>query len=802
MLLPLKWLGKYVDINGINANELAKKITLSGIEVERVYPLSEATNCVVGHVLEKTKHPQADKLSVCMVDLGDEITQIVCGAQNVDKGQKVVVSKVGATLPGGIKIKKAKLRGVESNGMICSLKELGIENKFVPQEFQNGIAVLDKDAPIGIDAVNYLGFNDTILELSLTPNRSDCLSMLGLAYEVSAVLDKEVNKPDGENTAFSINPNFKVKIKSDDCILYYAKTVKKVKIKKSPEWLQSALISCGIRPINNVVDVTNYVMLELGQPLHAFDYNKLNSQEILVRNANCNETIVTLDNIKRELLPTDLVITDGIKPIAIAGVMGGQNTEIDENTREVVLESAVFKPLTVRKTYTRLGLRSESSIRYEKKVDPNRTLYALNRACQLLVELADGEIDDKLSMESNLDENKNSVHISLEKINKVLGIKLSKTDVAQVFRRLKFDYTVSKEIFVVTIPSRRPDITLAEDLIEEIIRIHGYHHLNKTLPQTETVGLLSERQQKIRQTRNILLASGLNEVITYSLTNPKNFNRFMHHESFNLSPVKLSMPISEERSIMRSGLIHSLLEVMSYNNARNNDNVMLFELGKRYYLNQGEPCENLLLAGVCSGVLEENKWQKKKEVVDFYYVKGIVEQVFEKMNLINHISFVQADKLVGTDFHPTRSAYILLNNKEIGIIGQIHPNNQKEYDIRETYVFEIILDELLDENFKENKFKVISKYPTVTRDIAIVVDKDITAERLSQAIVSKGKNILKTVQVFDVYYGENVDKDKKSIAFSLIFENVEKTLTDEEVNKSYDAIIKHLETSFNAILRK
>ncbi len=802
MLLPLKWLKSYVDISGISANDLAKKITLSGIEVERVYPMSKATNCVIGHVLEKTKHPQADKLSVCQVDLGSEVTQIVCGAQNVDKGQKVVVSKVGATLPGGVKIKKAKLRGEESNGMICSLKELGIENKFIPQEFQNGITVLDEKAPVGVDAIEYLGFNDTILELSLTPNRSDCLSMLGIAYEVSAIIDKDINKPYGEKIAYSINPNFKVKINSDDCPLYYAKTIKNVKIKRSPEWLQSALISCGIRPINNVVDVTNYVMLELGQPLHAFDFKKLNSDEIIVRNAFKNETIVTLDNIKRELLPTDLVITDGKKPIAIAGVMGGQNTEIDENTCDVVLESAVFNPLTVRKTYTRLGLRSESSIRFEKKVDPERTIYALNRACQLLVELVDAEIDDKLSVENNINDKINSIEIKLEKINRVLGITLSDEDVSLVFRKLKFDYKLSKGTFVVIIPSRRPDIMIAEDLIEEIIRIYGYDKLNKTLPQTNTVASLSENQLKIRKIKSVLLAQGLNEVMTYSLTNPKYFNRFSHHEVNSLLPVKLSMPISEERSFMRPGLIHSLVEVMSYNNARKNNNVFLFELGKRYYLNQGEPCENMVLAGACSGVIVENKWQKKKEVCDFYYVKAIIEQVFEKMSLDKQISFAQADKSVGADFHPSRSAYILYKNKEIGIIGQIHPNSQREYDINETYVFEIILDQVLDAKLEENKFKAISKYPTVTRDIAIVVDKDITVSTLSQAIASKGGRNLKSVQVFDVYNGKNVDKGKKSIAFSLMFENVERTLTDNDVNKIYDKVVKHLEDSFNAILRK
>ncbi|QVK18967.1 phenylalanine--tRNA ligase subunit beta [Mycoplasmatota bacterium] len=800
MLLSLKWLKNYVDISDISPEELAEKITLSGIEVEKVYTLSSATNCVVGEVLEKIKHPQADKLSVCSVNLGDQVTQIVCGAPNVDKGQKVIVSKVGATLPNGMKIKKAKLRGVESNGMICSLKELGIENKLVPQEYQNGIMVLDDAAVVGIDAINYLGFDDTILELGLTPNRSDCLSMLGIAYEVAAILDKEIKKPVGEKVPFSKDPHFKVKIDSQDCSLYYAKKIKNIQIKKSPKWLQSSLIACGVRPINNVVDVTNYVMLELGQPLHAFDFKKLNSNEILVRNAKNNESITTLDDIKRELMTSDLVITDGKRPIALGGVMGGQNTEIDNDTTDILLESAVFKPLTIRKTYTRLGLRSEASIRYEKQVDPNRTLYALNRACQLIVEIANGKIDDKLSVASNLVENERLIKITLDKINRVLGIDLSKNDVVDVLRRVKFDFVVLDGSFVVTVPTRRPDISIREDLIEEIIRIHGYHHLNKTLPKTDTFGALTDNQTMKRMIKHTLLASGLNEVMTYSLTNEKYISCF-NYLSKNIQPIKLAMPMSEERSMMRTGLIHSLVEVISYNHARNIDDMLIFELGKKYDYNQEKPQETYLLSGACTGVVSETKWQKQKEIVDFFYVKGILEKVFDKLNILNNISFIQETN-PGKEFHPMRSASILLKNDVIGIIGQIHPNTQKDYDINETYVFEINLEPIFETKTEEVKFSSISKYPTVTRDIAIVVNEEINVQVLLDAIRSKGKSILKSVEVFDVYQGEHVEEDKKSVAFSLLFENVEKTLTDEEVNAAYNRIVKHLEGSFEAILRK
>src|SRR5690554_5645692 len=748
MLLSFNWLKHYVDINDINPYELADKMTLAGIEVEKVYRLSNAKNCVVGKVLEKIKHEKADKLSVCNVDLGNEVAQIVCGAKNVAKGQKVVVAKNGATLPSGIKIKKTKLRGVESNGMICSLKELGVENKLVPQEFQDGIVVLDDDAIVGKDAIKYLGLNDTILELDLTPNRSDCLSMNGIAYEVGAILDKSVNLPYGNHVAYTIDRDFTVRIDSDNCLLYYAKKIKGVKIKKSPQWLQSLLIACGIRPINNVVDVTNFVMLELGQPLHAFDLNKLDNEEILVRDAYKDEFIITLDDIKRDLLETDLLITDAKKPIALAGVMGGKNTEIDNNTVDVLLESAVFEPLTVRNTYSRLNLRSESSLRYEKGVDPNRALYALIRAAKLLEDLAVGEIDDKIAVAKNYEVKDNKINITLNKINKTLGINLSDKEVIDVFRRLKFNFNLFKDTFTVEVPSRRRDITIQEDLIEEIIRIHGYENLKNTLPLTTTIGELTPKQKKIRLVRNTLIACGLDDVITYSLTSEKNNNLYQYDRDISQS-VKLLKPMSEERAVMRQGIINNLLEVLSYNNARNIENILLFEIGNRYSIENNETKETILLSGACMGVVSETKWQKKEENVDFYFVKGVLETVFDKLSILDRISFVQNTKC-SKDFHPMRTANILLEDKVIGIIGQIHPKRQSHFDLKDTFVFELDLESLLNIENKEKRYTIISKYPSVTRDIAIIVDENITSDNIVKVIRESGKKILKNIEVFDI----------------------------------------------------
>lgn len=802
MLVSLKWLNKYVNIEGIDPHILAEKITGAGIEVESVYRLSDATNCVVGQVISLEPHSDADKLNVCQVQLGqDEVEQIVCGAPNVRAGQKVVVAKVGATLPGNFKIKKAKLRGVNSNGMICSLKELGVENKFVPEAFQNGIYVLNQDAPVGEDAVAFLGLDDTILELSLTPNRSDCLSMLGVAYEVAAILDQEVKLPPGDQMPFVLDEDFQVSIESNDCTLYMAKRVQNVKVGPSPLWLQRALMASNIRPINNVVDITNYVMLELGQPLHAFDYKKLNSQEIVVRNARDGETIVTLDDQERKLISSDLVITDGKNPIALAGVMGGESTEIDSNSTDVLLESAVFAPLTVRKTYTRLGLRSESSVRFEKKVDEERVLYALNRAALFMQELASGEINQKVSVCDHLEPNERLIKISLEKINKVLGMNLKESEVSDLFRRLQFEFVVLGGTFVVTIPSRRADLTIEEDLIEEVIRLYGYNHLGMTLPITKNIGGLTKRQKHNRSVKQVLQALGLTEVMTYSLTASKNINRFTLNDSKTKS-IQLLMPMSEDREYMRISLVQSLLDVIRYNNARNISDVHIFELSKTYYFEDETPKERLLLAGALTGSIPQSKWQKKIETVDFYYLKGIIEGIFEQLNVIDKIKFIPADATLSEDYHQGRTAYITLNDRRIGVVGQVHPNVLNEMDLKETYVFEIELDKVYQIDMEETYYKTISKFPQMTRDMAIVVDQKVITADLIDEIKSNGSSILKSVDLFDVYQGEHVESGKKSMAFSLVFERVDRTLTDEEVSKVFNKITNELERRFNAQLRK
>ena len=800
MLVSLKWLNQYVKVDDIDPLELANKITHAGIEVDAVRPLSTATGCVIGHVLSVEKHPQADKLRVCQVDIGEEEPkQIVCGAPNVKSGQKVIVAKIGAVLPGNFKIKKAKLRGVESHGMICSLQELGIENKLVPEPYQEGIYVLDEHAPIGEDALTYLGLDDTILEFDLTPNRGDCLSILGVAYEVGAILDRKVELPIEYSEVYKEDPAFEVKIETANCDLYYAK---KVKIGPSPLWMQQALIASNIRPINNVVDITNYVMLELGQPLHAFDLNKLDHQRIVVRQAKNGEVLTTLDEIDRKLVETDLVITDGEKPIALAGVMGGLDTAIDDETTDVLLESAIFDPISVRQTYTRLDLRSESSIRFEKKVDPERTLYALNRAALLMVELCGGEIDYYLSVSDQREYKPRVIELSVKKVEKVLGIAITEEEIDDIFRRLQFSFTIKGDIFHVIVPSRRQDIAIEEDLIEEIIRIYGYEHLNDTLPLTETTGRLTPVQKKRRMVIDTLLACGLTEVVTYSLVSEKEVYRFKMRESDTFDPIVLKMPMSEDRKYMRHSLIPSLLSVIRYNEARKVDNVQIFELARRYKWTKEGPVEEDVVAGALTGLALDQPWQKKKEAVDFFYVKGILEAVFEKLRISHQLTFVPTDDKLGQDYHGGRTAYIKLDDKIVGIVGQVHPEVQKEYDLHETYVFEVVLDHVLQLSTpREQAYETISRYPGMTRDLALIVDEEITAGDIEGTIKENGGKLLKSVSVFDVYTGEHVPAGKKSVAFTLYFELTDRTLTEEEVTKITEKIIKALENKYQATLR-
>lgn len=803
MLVSYKWLQDYIDLAGVSAEELAEKITKSGIEVEGVEKLNEGmSGVVVGHVLECEKHPNAEKLNKTLVDLGDgEPVQIICGAPNVGKGQKVAVATVGAVLPGNFKIKKAKLRGEESNGMICSLAELGIEAKLAPKEYAEGIYNFPQDTEIGQDALAVLNRDDEILELGLTPNRADAMSMIGVAYEVGAILGKEIKlptpQPDTSSEQASDYINVTVEAKEDNP-LYVAKVIKNVKVGPSPVWMQTRLMAAGIRPHNNIVDITNFILLEYGQPLHAFDYDKLGSKEILVRRAKDGEVIETLDDTKRTLTADHLVITNGTEPVALAGVMGGANSEVGSDTTTVLLESAYFTGGVIRKSSKDHGLRSEASSRYEKGVDPARVRPAAERAAELMIQLAGGEVLGGIVEADALEIKPLVVSTTLEKINKVLGTDLEMKQVEDIFTRLKFETNVDNNTISVTVPTRRGDITIEEDLIEEVGRLFGYDNLRTTLPiGSSTPGHLSEYQKKRRVVRRFMEGAGLYQAVTYSLTSEE---KALQYALDKREPVKLAMPMSEDRSILRLSIVPQLLEVLKYNIARQNDSAAVYETGAVFLKNSNEelPEEREHLAAAITGLWESHPWQGEKKPVDFFVLKGIVEGLAAKLGLESQLGFKKAE-LEG--MHPGRTAEITLNSTVIGFIGQVHPTMQKTMDLKETYVFELSLKALLQAETAPLQYTAIPRFPSITRDIALVVEKATFAGDLKKVITEAGGTLLKEVQVFDLYEGEKMEPGKKSIAFSLKYFDPEKTLTDEDIAKAHNKVLKALEEQTGAVLR-
>ncbi|OZI11766.1 phenylalanine--tRNA ligase subunit beta [Bacillaceae bacterium SAS-127] len=803
MFVSYKWLSEYVDLGGMPAKELAEKITRSGIEVEGVEHLGEGIkNVVVGHVLEREQHPNADKLNKCLVDVGEEEpVQIICGAANVDKGQKVVVAKVGAVLPGNFKIKKAKLRGEASHGMICSLQELGIESKLVAKEFSEGIFVFPNEVTPGEDALEQLNLHDEVLELGLTPNRSDCLSMLGVAYEVAAILGTSVKLPvtDVQEVSEKAEGHIDIRIEAkEDNPLYIARVVKNVKIAPSPLWLQTRLMAAGIRPHNNVVDITNYILLEYGQPLHAFDYDRLGSKEIVVRRAQAGEKIVTLDEAERTLSAEHLVITNGEEPVAIAGVMGGANSEVQADTTTVLIESAYFDGQRVRQASKDHGLRSEASARFEKGVDPNRVQAAADRAAQLMVELAGGEVLSGRVVAGEMAAEPKVVSITLEKLNRVLGTDLQVVEVEDIFRRLQFEVQTDNNEFIVTVPTRRGDITIPEDLVEEVARMYGYDHLPTTLPTGEsTPGRLTDYQLKRRVVRRYLEGAGLNQAITYSLTSEKKSTQYALETR---EPVALAMPMSEERAFLRLSLVPQLLEVVAYNNARQIDSLALYEVGSVFLKEvEGElPVEREHVAGIVTGLWEENAWQGEKKAVDFFVAKGVLEGLFARLGLEKRVAYKKAD-IEG--MHPGRTAAVELDGQFIGFVGQVHPQQAKDLDVKETYVFELKLNALLGAEKEAVAYEPIPRFPSITRDIALVVDRQTEAGALQAVIEEAGGDLLKGVHVFDLYEGEHMEPGKKSVAFTLTYVDPAKTLTDEEVVKVHTGVLEALKEKAGAELR-
>ena len=797
MLVSYNWLKQYTNVED-NANALAEKITRGGIEVEGVeYLAEEISNVVVGYVVSKEKHPDAEKLNVCQVNVGEEENlQIVCGAPNVDAGQYVIVAKVGAKLP-GIKIKKAKLRGVESQGMICSLAELGLSKSVVPKNYQEGIYVFETEQELGSDVVEVLGLNDYILDLSITPNRADALSMRGLTYELGALYNNKVNFNDVEKEENYEATSLQVAVESDSCRNYVGQVVKNVEVKSSPLWLQTRLMNSGIRPINNIVDITNYVLLEFGQPMHAFDKD-LVGDRIVVRDAKEGEVLETLDGEERKLQATDLVITDGTRAIALGGVMGGKNTEVSEETKNIILESAYFNPTSVRRTSATHGLRSDSSARFEKGIDPNMQKAALARAVELILELCPNAVVESSVGVVNKEEEK-VVEISTSYINNYLGITLSTEEIVAILEGLSFTVEVTGENLVVKVPTRRPDISIKQDLVEEVIRIYGYDNLASTLPKFSktTKGGLTYSQRMVRDLRGLYASLGFNDTINYSLVSEEEATGYTledHHK------VRLLMPMTETHSTLRQSLIPGLLNTVQYNVARKQKDLKLLEIG-RVFFGSGDdniqPKETLYLSAVLTGEERVTKWLKESSTLDFFAAKGYLEVVFERLGLEEKVTYKKST-LEG--MHPGRFAGVYLGEKRIGFIGEVHPQVADKLGLNTTYVFEINLDEVISESKVKPKYEEVTKYPEITRDIAMLVDVKDEYQNIYNVIESVNSKLITNVELFDLYAGAELLAGKKSLALTITYSDKQKTLTDEEVTAVHEKVLAAL-TVYGAIIR-
>lgn len=808
MNVSYKWLNEYLDLNAnkeITPEKLADKMSRTGIEVEDVFKGETGLKkIVVGHTLSVVDHPDSDHLHICQVDIGEEEpTQIVCGAPNIAKDQKIIVALPGARITGNAKIKKGKIRGEVSNGMVCSLSELGFSEKVVPKKYADGIYVLPAEAVAGEEVFPYLAMDDAILELSITPNRADALSMRGVAYEVGAIYDQKPTFKEvvlTEDSSVKAADYIQVEVENSvDVPSYNMRIIKDVKIAESPLWMQTKLMNAGIRPINNVVDITNYILLEYGQPLHAFDYDRLGSKEILVRRGKQGEVLITLDGEERKLSEENIVVTNGEIPVALAGVMGGLDSEIQEDTVTVALESALFESTTIRRTAKEFNLRSEGSARFEKGINTSTILTACDHAAQLMVELAGGTIVSGVVSKNVLKPMDSSLNITLDRINGSLGTAISSEEVVAIFERLGFGVTHSDGLFDVTIPPRRWDISIEADLIEEVARIYGYDNLPSTLPISEaTPGMLNENQRLVRHTRRYLEGAGLSQAISYVLTTPTKARQFMMRES---EATMLDMPMTEERSTLRMNLLSGLLDDVRYNKARKNQDVALYEIGRVFYKVAGKvlPLEEEHVAGVMTGLEVTSDWQQSGKAVDFFIVKGVLEGLLAMYGFTGSISYQKAETLDG--MHPGRTALILLDGEEIGYLGQIHPLRAKEYDLKETYGFEINLQKVMDAPKAPTIYQTIPKYPGMTRDMALLVDETVDNQELTALIKAKGGKYLQDVQIFDVYNGEKIEAGKKSMAYKLIYLNPEATLVEEEVTLAFEKVTNALVETFHVVVR-
>lgn len=795
MNLPMSWIKDYVDID-CDVNTFCDEMTLSGSKVESIENKGkDITKVVVAKVLEIEKHPDADKLVVVKADIGqNEPIQIVTGATNLFIGAYVPAALDGATLAEGLKIKKSKLRGVESNGMFCSVEELGYTRSDYPEAPENGIYIFDKEYPLGSCVKEILQIDEDVVEFEITSNRPDCFSIVGLAREAAATFRKPFNMPKIEivEEEKSMNNMINIEIKNYDiCPRYTCRIIEDVKIEPSPQWLRHRLTSAGIRPINNIVDITNYVMLELGQPMHAYNYDKIEGKKLIVRNANKGEKLTTLDGIEREFDETVLIIQDENKVIDLAGIMGGENSMVTDDTKTILLESANFNGTHIRLTSKKLGLRTDASSKYEKGLDPNLSMLALDRACQLINMLKCGKV-----LKGHLDfypQKRESWTVSYDsnRINKLLGTNLSEKEIIDMLALVE----VEEDGKVAKIPTFRPDLETEADIAEEVARFYGYNNIEATLSTgTPTVGKKTYKQTIIEKITNTMISCGLSQALTYSFESPKVFDKLNIEKNSTLrNTVNISNPLGEDFSIMRTSTLNGMLTSISTNYNRRNKEAHLFEIGK-VYLPKELPLKELPVEREVLTIAMYGN-------VDFYDAKGAFENIFNELGMVNKVEYSPLETL--SYMHPGRTAIITdEKNCEIGYVGEIHPQISSNYEIETKVYFGVLyIDKLVELANFDISYKSLPKFPTMQRDIAMLVKDEINVKEIEKIIKSKGGKLLESVKLFDVYKGEQIEKGYKSVAYSILFRSNEKTLTDEEVNSPMKKILKELEEKLQAQLR-
>ena len=797
MLVSLKNIREYVSLDGLTAEEIANGLTFAGVEVEEIRRLASGTNLVIGEIKTCVAHPDSDHLHILNVDLGEKYgeEQIVCGAPNARVGLKVIVARVGAKLPGG-EIKAGVIRGVASNGMCCSLLELGVDGKYLTEYQQAGIEELPEDAPVGEeDVLGYLGLDDEVLNLKVLANRPDLLSLFNVAREIGAIFQRKVEIPEPKELS-DFDTDLIVGSKTDKCTQFSGKEICGITVKESPKWMKDYLMAMGIRSINNIVDIGNYVMLTTGQPLHMYDADKLPHADLIARD-DYEGDFVALDEKTYKVIPGDIVITSNRKPMCLGGVMGSLECAVDEKTTHIYIEAASFDGATIRHTSSRLGLVSESSSRFVKGTNHFQSEFVINYAAQLIKELCDGqEFSDIVTYQSEEYEEK-KIPSSIERINGRLGTEFFAKDIKDALERLHFKVIMGPQSFVATVPSWRLDVTCDADLSEEVIRLLGFENVKSTLPCLDTkLGALTLEQNRLKNIRHYFLAKGLDECVTYSLISRKEENLF--NLLNNEEHYAILNPLTDEREVFRTHILHSLLKVATYNVARQNKNLALFE--SAHMISKQSNSQHLAIVLVGNQELEG---QMSLLPYDFYHMKGLIEGMMDMLGIESSRYRFERNKQHLDELHPGKSAEIIFQNQVIGRFGELHPNKIGEYDLGKTsaVVLEMNLDSLLSAKVSITKMSPISRFPSVSRDLALVVDKAVVARDLIKAIKVTGKGLVSEAQVFDVYEGEHVEEGKKSIAISVTYSSDDHTLGEKEIIEMENRIKFELTKQFHAELR-